>query len=168
MGLFGGGNSTTQANTTNYNTSTTTTRDIGLTGQNAVDVIQAMLGSNVAINQQNTDFFTNSLSGFFQTVRENNQGGYDFAGNAIRDTLSFADRTTARSAEQLANLTNATRDYVQRQLNTSSGQATPLNSIPAATSTVPVLTGSAGTGESKNGGMVLALVAVAAVIFLNG
>lgn len=167
MGLFGGGNSTTQANTTNTTNSTTMTRDIGFTGQNAVDAFTAMLGTQVAINQQQTGFFDNSIARLFQNAQSNVSAGFDFSGSLVRDNLAYADRVNARSSETLANLTNATRDYVQRQLSVGAGGNPAITTLPGASSSVPVLSGSAATGEGKMNTWILVALAVGAFLLIR-
>lgn len=113
--------------TSNSQTTNTTnnTRDIGFTGQAGVD-FASVIG--------NTTF--QGLDRLVGAAESISQGGYDLTQHATDRNLETLDTTSFRVNETLANTINLVRDASQRALNVSSGQATPLADIPAASASI--------------------------------
>jgi hypothetical protein len=191
------------ANNTSSTTNNTSVGDVGVTGQNAVDILNSLTnaaswgtfygmnqgiayanaGASVGNNFAGTGAaFGNSLAlygantgyGFAQQGTALAQSGFDFAGNltgqgfqfgsnTIQSNLAFADNVNARATDTLSGLINATRDVSSRILNNSTGQATPLQSLPAASSNVA---GLASTSNTK--WILLAVGGVVAFMIWKG
>lgn len=177
---MGNAPTSSQANNTNTTTNNTSVNDIGFTGQNAVDIIR-----NLSDNASWANFYANNTAqnatnqgaslanqfaqlgaataaGFGANQVENARLGYTFGSDTITSSLAVVDRVSARSSETLANQINAVRDFTQRGFNAGLGATAPIQSLPAATSSVPVFNGS-----ESGGGMVWIIVAIAALFFLG-
>lgn len=150
-GLFGGDESSS-ADTITNTTNNTTTRDIGLTGQNAVDAL-------LFINQTTFE----GLKGLGNTVASTYDKSFDFGKYVMGTSADIFNQSTARVSESLANITNAARDISQRNIASSVGQAVPIQDIPAATASVPT--------NSKSGvqtWLIVGAVAIAGFFLLKG
>lgn len=188
---MGGQPTSSQANNTSTTNANTTVGSIGLTGQNAVDVLN--LFSNVAhhgITQgANTGQYLGGVgANFGQTVAaygantgygiaqlganagvafgaqgvEGQRLGYQFGTDTITQSLAYADRTNARVTDTLVGTINAVRDFNQRSLNAGLGASSPIQSIPGASSSVPVL-----AGNSEISPTLLVVLAGAALLVMS-
>lgn len=149
MGLFSlfGSDSRTTSNTTNTSNSNnvTTTRDIGFTGQNAVDFAASL---NVPLSE------LISQTGGVQ------DRAYQFSTIALQNAGEVFDRGTARAYEGLANVVNAARDFSQRAIAAGTNQPTPITNLPAASADV------APVGEKEGDNTWIILGTVVAILAL--
>lgn len=105
MGLFGGGN--TSSNTTNVSNTTTNVRDIGITGRNAVAIVETLTREG----------------------RETNREAFNFTRSVIGATLDSFDTNIANQTNSLNNITLSARDFSQRAISAGTGQETPIQTL---------------------------------------
>lgn len=152
MGIFGSDSRVT-ANTTNTTTSETNVGgSIGLTGGDFVQSIGTITGGLYA-----------GLDRLFQTSQGAIGGAYDLTSRTIEQNTVYSDRIASRAEDTLANLTNATRDFVQRAIAGSTGQATPLQHLAGASN----MTSPLQTSGQSNMILILGVAAIAAYVFLR-
>lgn len=120
--MFGGDSKSspsTQANTTNNYTSSTNVHDIGLTGQNAVDLAHA-LGSS-----------SEHIAG----------AGFEFASHSLDRTATMFERTVNAQQSSLNGLTVLFQDIGQRVVAGAAGQPVPIQQLGPAANINPEIGG---------------------------
>ncbi len=138
------------SNTTNSTHTATTVGDIGLTGAQAQNVLIAFarnlrlgfesLGGNYA---GFNSVYGNTLAGLTNAAAQGNAqnlaagraiitSGYQFSNQVIDRSATLFERTALNSTSTLNGLINATRDFSQRVIAGSTGQATPLQNLSEA------------------------------------
>lgn len=108
---MGGGSSSQQANTTtNANSSTSVGGSIGFTGAQGLQAIKIFRG-----------IFADAEAYSAGVIA----GGYQFSGTAINNNLSLTGSTAG-------GIIDASRDFSQRAISASTGQATPIVNLAGA------------------------------------
>lgn len=165
LSLFSGGSSSS-ANTTKQNFSTTsvnTTRDIGLTGNAAVDVYKAGVGGGIALANIGAEQNKN-ISGLLSSIDKSNKILYDsFAGNTsgiLSKALDFGSGFIKTSYSDV----NDARAGAYADVNTARQTGSAL--VQSALSQATQSAGNVSQSLIKFG--TVALVMVAGVYALRG
>lgn len=135
MAATGPQRSVSEANTTNVSSTTnsTSTRDIGFTGQQGADILGSFIAAARSLSQSGFDYSGRAINdnlGFSSGVTS---GGFSLTNSVSSRALDTVDRTAMRTEEGLNNLINATRDFSQRSISAATGQSTPLQTLVGAT-----------------------------------
>lgn len=150
-----------EANTTNNNTSTsnTTTGDIGFTGANARDILTALFGTTERTLTSAGNQYAGTLNHLADASSGVQLAGFSFAQGAIDRSATLFERSELNATSTLNGVVNAARDFSQRALSASTGQATPLQELAGASQY-------AGTAPGSDHIWIIAGVAIAAVALL--
>lgn len=127
MGLFSSKSTSTVDQSTYVNTTTTnTTRDVGLTGQNAVDLANVLQSGNV----QNTDILGGYLSSGFVDMSAQ-------IGDTVSKALSFAGSVITSEQQQIASNYSQFGDIIQTEQEKT--RTTTENLISTINENVPLI-----------------------------
>lgn len=189
---MGGSSPRSDASNTNTNTSEINIGgSLGLTGDQMLAALQALTAGTVSNNQTNVGgtvdtirFLTGASAESSREIAGTNRysilstmetlaDSYNYSRTVQADSYNLArfsqensavmfDRTASRTQDTLNGIINATRDFAQRAMSASTGQGTPLQFLPGASNSTPVM--------QQGGSMlpvIIGAVAIGAIIMFG-